>query len=528
MREKLQRFGGAMFTPVLLFAFAGLILSISIMFQNPLLVGNIAAEGTKWSNFWSIVETGGWTVFNQMEILFVIGLPLGLARKSRGRAALESFVIYVTFNYFVNQILVLHGASIGMEVVDGVVNGVGIKSIAGITTFDTGLIGAIGIGALTVYIHDKYFDTILPEWIGIFQGSSLVVIIGFFLAIPLAYLTFFIWPKVQFGIQSLQTFLSNSKALGVWIYVFLERILIPTGLHHFIYQPFIYGPAVVEGGIAQHWFTNLNEFALSTQSLKALFPAGGFALHNASKLFAPLGISMAFYATARSDKKKQLMSLLIPTALTSILAGITEPFEFTFLFIAPQLFLVHSLLAATLGMTLYLVGVVGDIGSGLISVMTQFIIPMSINHKKEIFLLLFVGLIFVLIYFLVFRFLILRYDYETPGREKDEEIKLYTKKDYKEKQGSQGITGSKDLNSHNLIKGFGGVENIQKINNCATRLRVTVGDSTKVLEDSFFMEMGAHGVVKKENAYQIIVGLSAPQIREDLEIEVDRILNEED
>lgn len=522
--QKLQRFGGAMFTPVLLFAFSGIILAVAIMFQNTLIVGDIATAGTMWANFWSIVESGGWTVFNQMELLFVIGLPLGLAKKANGRAALESVVVYMTFNNFVGKILDLMGPTFGVDFTQEAGGNSGIKMIAGIKTLDTNLIGAILIAAIVVWLHNRFFETKLPDFLGIFQGSSLVVMIGFFLMLPLAFLTAWGWPIIQGLISSMQGFLATSGTFGVWLYVFLERLLIPTGMHHFIYQPFIYGPAVVEGGITAYWLTNLSDFASSTTPLKELFPAGGFGLHNVSKIFAPLGIAAAFYATADPAKKKKTLALLIPTALTAVLAGITEPFEFTFLFIAPQLFLIHAALAATLGATVYALGVVGDVGSGLITMLTQFIIPMSINHLGTVLTLIGTGFAFSVIYFFVFRFVILKFDIKTPGRELEEEVKMYSKKDYRERQANgkeaPATGGAYAGSAAHYLEGLGGTANIADVNNCATRLRVSVKDETLVKEDGFFKAGGAHGVVRKGKAFQVIVGLDVPQVRDAFEDEM--------
>lgn len=522
--QKLQRFGGAMFTPVLLFAFSGIILAIAIMLQNTLIVGDIATAGTMWANFWSIVEAGGWTVFNQMELLFVIGLPLGLAKKASGRAALESVVVYMTFNNFVGKILELMGPTFGVDFAQEAGGDSGIKMIAGIKTLDTNLIGAILVAAIVVWLHNRFFETKLPDFLGIFQGSSLVVMIGFFLMLPLAFLTAWGWPIIQGLISSMQGFLASSGTLGVWLYVFLERLLIPTGMHHFIYQPFIYGPAVVEGGITAYWLNNLSDFASSTVPLKELFPAGGFGLHNVSKIFAPLGIAAAFYATADPAKKKKTLALLIPTALTAVLAGITEPFEFTFLFIAPQLFLIHAALAATLGATVYAFGVVGDVGSGLITMLTQFIIPMSINHLGTVLTLVGTGLAFSVIYFFVFRFAILKFDIKTPGRELEEEVKMYSKKDYRERQANGKTVpangGAYASSAAHYLEGLGGTANIADVNNCATRLRVSVKDENLVKEDGFFKAAGAHGVVRKGKAFQIIVGLDVPQVRDAFEDEM--------
>lgn len=524
MMEKLQRFGGAMFVPVLLFAFNGIILSLAIAFQNELIVGEIAATGTLWQEVWSIFESGGWTIFNNMELLFVIGIPLGLAKKASGRASLEAFVIYMTWNNFIAKMLELWGPSFGVDYSQEVGGVSGLKLIGGVKTLDTNLIGAIVIASLVVWIHNHFFEKKLPEWLGIFQGSSLVVIIGFLLMFPLALLTAWGWPSIQGVISQMQGFLAGSGTLGVGIYVFLERILIPTGLHHFIYQPFIYGPAVVEGGLERFWLENLSYFASTPGSLRSLFPGGGFGLHNVSKMFAPLGIGAALIATAKPEKRKQTIALIIPTALTAILAGITEPFEFTFLFLAPQLFAVHAVLAGLLGATLYALGVAGDVGSGLLTVITKFIVPMWANHSNAVLLVFGVGFVFSTIYFLIFRFAILKWDIKTPGREEKEEVKMYRKADYKEKKageksGKPAIAGANAFTERAeiFLEGLGGFDNITEVNNCATRLRVSVKDDELVKDDHFFKQGGAHGIVRKGKAFQVIVGMDVPQVRDQFE-----------
>lgn len=526
MMQKLQRFGGAMFAPVLLFSFAGIILSLSILFQNEMIIGSIAAEGTFWRNLWSIIESGGWTVFNQIELLFVIGLPLGLAKKASGRAALEAFVIYMTFNNFIAKILEIYGANFGVDYSLDPGGTSGLKLIGSVKTLDTNIIGAILIAAIAVWIHNRYFETKLPDWLGIFQGSTFVYIIGFFISLPLAFLTAWIWPTIQGGIFHLQGWMAGSGAFGVWVYVFLERILIPTGLHHFVWQPFILGPAAIEGGLEPGWLRSLGDIASNPAPLIEQFPLGGFALHNVSKIFAPIGIGAAFYATSKKEKRAEVLALVLPTAFTAIMAGITEPFEFTFLFIAPQLFLVHALLAATLSTTLYMFGVVGDIGSGLIAVLSKFIIPLWSNHSGAIITWLIIGLIFSAIYFIVFRFMILHFDFKTPGRESDdEEVKMYSKADYKEAKATSETSKGKSafaIQAAEYIDLLGGADNITDVNNCATRLRISVEDPEILTSDSAFKSIGAHGVVRNGKAIQIIVGLDAPQVRDEVDLELEK------
>lgn len=536
MMEKIQRFGSAMLAPVLIFAFAGLAVGIAIICKNEQLLGSIAAEGTGWYNFWSVWESGAWTVFNQMELLFVLGLPIALAKHAQARAVLEAGMVYLTFNYFVGTILSIWGTNFGIDFEQDITEsaaGTGLKMIAGIKTLDTGIFGAIIISAIVVWLHNRYFNTKLPDFLGIFQGTQFVYGLGFFLMMPVALAFCVIWPSVQTGIGSLQGFFVASGVFGVWLYTFLERILIPTGLHHFIYTPFVFGPAVTPNGITKDWVAALPQMAQSTAPLADLFPGAGFSLHGNSKVFAPIGIAAAFYTTARPEKKKETLALLIPVCLTAILIGITEPLEFTFLFLAPPLFAVHAFLAATLAATIYAFGVRGNMGGGLIDFLFQNWIPLWNNHAGTYITQIIIGLCFTAIYFLVFRFLILKFDFKTPGREIDGgETKLYTKAEYKEakKAGKLGAnaneagaatataTDSYTQRAQDFLALLGGAENITTVNNCATRLRVSVADETKVdASDASFKDVGALGVVRKGKAYQVIVGMDVPQVRDRFE-----------
>lgn len=519
MMQKIQRFGAAMFVPVLLFAFSGITVGISILFMNQDIMGSLANPNGLWYKFWFVIQEGAWTTFRQLPLLFVVGLPIALAKKAQARACLESLVIYLTFNYFISAILTLWGVNFGVNFDTQVGGTSGLTMIAGIKTLDTGMIGAILIAAIAVYIHNKHFETKLPDYLGIFQGSSFVVIIGFIVMIPTAFLMCLIWPKIQNAIGALQGFLSSSGVFGVWLYTFLERILIPTGLHHFIYGPFIFGPAVVENGIAAYWPNHLADFATTAHSLKEMFPAGGFALHGSSKIFGCTGIALAMYSTAKPEKKKVVAGLLIPATLTAIVAGITEPLEFTFLFIAPALFAVHAVLAATLAATLFAFGVVGNFGGGIIEWAAQNWLPLFKYHPGTYLTQIVIGLCFTAIYFFVFRFLILKFNFATPGREQDEEeTKLYTKADYKAKQAEiTSVKENKQSKAAKFLEALGGKENIEDVTNCATRLRVTVKDESKLASDKVFREAGAHGVVRNGKAIQVIVGLSVPQVREEFE-----------
>lgn len=512
--QKVQRFGGAMFTPVLLFSFAGIMVGLSTLFLNASIFGTAATEGHIWYQLWYMVQEGAWMVFRQMPLLFVIGLPIGLAKKQNARCVLEAFVIYVTFNYFLAAVLQFWGESFGVDYAAEAGGTSGLAMICGIKSLDTGMFGALIISGIVVWIHNRYFDKELPDWLGIFSGSSFVVMIGFFVMIPMAFIFAGVWPKVQAAIYMLQNFFKASGTIGVGLYAFCEKILLPTGLHHFIYAPFTLDSAVVPGGIEAYWALHLSEFANSTEPLKELFPAGGFELFGNAKVFAPIGITLAFYTTAKKEKKKQVLTLMIPAALTAMLTGITEPIEFTFLFIAPVLFLVHALLCACINAVMYLVGVSGAFGNGLIAWLSLNWIPCGKNHWQTYVIQVVVGLIFSAIWFLVFRFLIVKFNFATPGREEDgEDAKLYTKKDYREKKSS-----GNDLSyAAQILEFLGGKDNIIDVTNCATRLRVNVKDASLVHKEIEFKQIGAHGLSKNGTAIQVIVGLKVPKVREQFE-----------
>ncbi len=484
MLSQIQRFGGAMFTPVLLFPFAGIVVGLAILLQNPMFVGeSLTDPNSLFAQIVHIIEEGGWTVFRNMPLIFAVGLPIGLAKQAQGRACLAVMVSFLTWNYFINAMGMTWGSYFGVDFTQDAVAGSGLTMMAGIKTLDTSIIGAIIISGIVTALHNRLFDKKLPVFLGIFQGTSYVVIIAFLVMIPCAWLTLLGWPKVQMGIESLQAFLRSAGALGVWVYTFLERILIPTGLHHFIYGQFIFGPAAVEGGIQMYWAQHLQEFSLSAEPLKSLFPEGGFALHGNSKIFGAVGISLAMYFTAAPENR------------------------------------VHAVLAASMSTVMYLFGVVGNMGGGLIDqVLPQNWIPMFSNHADMMLTQIAIGLCFTLLYFVVFRTLILQFNMCTPGRE-DAEVKLYSKAEYKASRGqTTAAEPKKELDqAAGILQALGGVGNISSINNCATRLRIALHDMSQTLDDEVFKKLGAHGVFRSGDAIQVIIGLHVSQLREQLD-----------
>ena len=511
--QKIQRFGGAMFTPVLLFAFSGIVLGFSILFKTEAIMGDLAKPDTLWWQVWNLFEQGGWTIFNQLPLIFVVGLPIGLANKQHARCCMEAVMLYLTFQYFLSTILSQWGGTFGVDFAQEVGGTSGLALVAGIKTLDMGMIGALMVACIVIALHNKFFDTEIPEWLGTFSGASFVVIVGFFVLIPVAFASAYFWPMVQSGMTVFQDFVKNSGYVGVWLFIFMERILIPFGLHHLMYFPFFYDSALVAGGIQKYWAGSLSQMAASSQPLSEMAPLASLSLTGLSKLFGIPGIAAALYATAKPSKKKTVIGLLIPITLTSVVCGITEPIEFTFLFVAPVLYLVHSILAATLATVANMLGVVGWMTGGLIEISALNFIPLMANHWSTYLTLFGVGLVFMGIYFVIFRFLILKFDFKTPGREDEEEITFKTKAEFREK-----INGTGEMTlPEKILEAVGGAENIIDVTNCATRLRLNVKDGTLVQNDAYFKGIGTHGVSVSKNSVQVIIGLKVASVREEFE-----------
>ncbi|MDV7106385.1 alpha-glucoside-specific PTS transporter subunit IIBC [Vibrio sp. TH_r3] len=512
MKDVIQRFGAAMFVPVLLFPAAGMLLGFTVMLLNQDLFP-WATPGSTWHSISTILLQASLAVFKNMSLIFAVGLPIALAKVASGRAVLATLVSYITFNYVIGGILQFWGSDLGVNYVAGER---GLTEVGGILTLDTNLLGAILIASISVWVHNHYFERKLPNWAAVFGGTPLVVIISFPIMILLAVITSFVWPSIQDGINGLQTFLVNAGSFGVWLFTFLERLLIPTGLHHFVYGPVFYGPVAVDGGTVAYWIQHMQEFAASSAPLTEQFPQGGLMLTGMGKVFGCTGIALALYSTAKQENKKMVMGLVLGAAFTAILTGITEPIEFTFLFIAPALFALHALLSATMATIAYLLGVSGNFQTGLIDFVFQNWLPLGSNHMGTYVIQLIIGLSFTAIYFFVFRTLIVRYNIMTPGRD-DSEAKLYTKADYKESKSATSSTPTTDLSQANaFMEGLGGEQNIELLTNCATRLRIKVKDPELVKPTSYFQQHGAVNMVRSGDSFQVIVGLTVPQVREEM------------
>ena len=522
MLQKIQRFGGAMFAPAMLFSISGLMVGVSALATSADIVGDLAVYGTPWYVFWTIIQRGSWTVFKRLPLLFAVALPIGLAQMQPARCCLEALVAYFAYCFFLSEIIKLSGDNLGLKYPSSLTSASGITIIDGIKTLDTGIIGPLAVSATVVAIHDRFYDVKVPDWLGTFSGSSLVYLISFFAVFALAAISAAIVPSVYAVTETLRHALAGVGPFGVGIFVLLERALEPMGLHHLLYMPIYYDNLVINDGIYATWSSLLPILSHSTRPLNELAPWAGFTATGWVKLFGLPAIAAAFYSTAKPERRAGLRAILVPAIIASVVCGVTEPLEFLFMFTHPGLFLLYAVLSSCLATTMNLFGIVGIFSGGLMEMAAFNFIPLMRTHAGAYLLALGIGLAFSLIFFVSFRALILVYDLKTPGREDHvanrAAIDCLTGSDFAKEQSPNDEVDSRSDQDHVLaervIQLLGGVGNIVGATNCATRLRVEVADPSIVADNAAFVAAGAKGLIITGKTAQVIIGISVPRVKE--------------
>ena len=517
----LQRVGRAFMLPIALLPIAGLLLGVGASFTNEAtleaynLLG-IMGPGTVPYTVFSLLASVGTVIFDNLPLLFAMGVALGMAENEKATATLSAAIAFFVMHKTISTLLDISG-----KLAEGAMPEGTVANVVGIPSLQMGVFGGILVGLGVAWLHNRFYKIKLPTVISFFGGTRFVPIISTLAYILVGVLMFFLWPFVQTGIYALGDLVLRSGYAGTLIYGFIERILIPFGLHHVFYLPFwqtgVGGSAMIDGvmvyGAQNIFFAELASPNTTRFSVEACrFMSGKFPL----MIFGLPGAALAMYTCARPEKRKVAGGLLLSAALTSMLTGITEPIEFTFLFVAPILYVIHSVLAGLAYMLMHLLGVgVGMTFSGGLIDLTLFGILQG-NEKTNWLMIPLVGVAYFIVYFLLFRFLIRRRDYATPGREEgEEEVKLYTRADYNEKKNAQKSDGD-NATSQLILEGLGGTENIVTLDCCATRLRVTVKDENLVLDD-VLKESGARGVIRRGGGVQVVYGPQVSVIKSELE-----------
>ena len=517
----LQRVGRSFMLPIALLPVAGLLLGIGSSFTNETMLAayglnSVIHPGTLIYTILDVMSQTGSAVFNNLALLFAMGVAIGMARKEKEVAALSGAVAYIIMNTAIQAMINAAGGVDAMPANS-------TTTMLGITTLQMGVFGGIVVGLGVAALHNRFYKIELPQVLAFFGGTRFVPIISSIVYLVVGIAMFYIWPVVQSGIAALGALVLASGYAGTFIYGLLERALIPFGLHHVFYMPFwqtaVGGTAIIDGvtvtGAQNIFFAELASKSTTVFSVSATrFMAGKFPF----MMFGLPGAALAMYQCAKPEKKKAAGGLLLSAALTAFLTGITEPLEFTFIFVALPMYAVHCVLAGLSFMLMHIlnVGVGMTFSGGLIDLVLFG--AMQGNAKTHWIWVVVVGAVYFVLYYIIFRFMISKFNYKTPGRDDAEEVKLYTRADVNARSAASGSNApaGDDPVSALIVEGLGGTDNLSDVDCCATRLRCTVKDAALVRQD-VLKASGASGVICKGNGVQVVYGPKVAVIKAKLE-----------
>ena len=526
----LQRVGRSFMLPIAILPVAGLLLGIGSSFTNATTIEtyhltNILGEGTVLNALLMIMNKVGSAVFDNLPLIFAVGVAIGMAKKEKEVSALSAVIAYFVMNTAINAMLTITGQILDNgEIAESVLEGT-ITSVCGIQSLQMGVFGGIIVGLGVAALHNKFYRIQLPNALSFFGGTRFVPIISTIVYMFVGILLYFVWPVVQNGIYALGGLVTGSGYVGTLIFGLIKRALIPFGLHHVFYMPFwqtaVGGTMEVAGQMVQGG-QNIFFAQLADSANIAHFSADATRYFSGEFIFMIFGLpgaALAMYQCAKPEKKKAAGGLLLSAALACMATGITEPLEFSFLFVAPALFAVQVVLAGSAYMIAHMLNVaVGLTFSGGLLDFFLFGILQG-NAKTSWMRVIPVGIIYFFLYYFIFKFMIRKFNFKTPGREDDDtETKLYTKADVnarREAAQAETVT-SDDATSEAITRGLGGKKNISDVDCCATRLRCTVKDASRV-NDGILKATGASGVVHKGQGVQVIYGPNVTVIKSNLE-----------
>ena len=524
----LQRVGRSFMLPVAVLPIAGLLLGVGASFTNPTTIKtygleSVFGDGTVLNVLLTIMSAAGSTIFGNLPIIFAVGVAIGMAKAEKEVAALAAMISFFVMHVSCNAMLKITGSILpDGSIAPGVLEGT-IAESCGIMSLQMGVFGGIIVGIGVSILHNKYYKIILPDALSFFGGSRFIPIIStvafLFVGIAMTY----IWPVAQDIIFKLGGLVTGTGYVGTLIFGIIKRALIPFGLHHVFYLPFwqtgVGGSMMVDGQLIQGG-QNIFFAQLASPNV-AHFNADATRYFSGEFIFMIFGLpgaALAMYRCARPEKKKVAGGLLLSAALTSMLTGITEPIEFSFLFVAPILFAVQVALAGAAYMIAHMLNIaVGLTFSGGFLDLFIFGILQG-NDKTSWMLIIPVGIVYFFLYYFAFSFLINKLNLKTPGREDDdEETKLYTKADVNARNAAaKGGQGSVDELSQAITRALGSKRNITSVDCCATRLRCSVADSSLV-DQKLLKATGASGVIVKGTGVQVIYGPKVAVIKSNLE-----------
>ncbi|UOQ83856.1 glucose-specific PTS transporter subunit IIBC [Gracilibacillus salinarum] len=484
----LQKVGKALMLPVALLPAAGILMAFGTSFAQDQWVEKFPWFGNATvQKVLEVMSEAGGIVFDNLPLLFAVGVAIGLA-KGDGVAGLAAIIGYLIMNVTMGVF-----GDITMEMTSEPA----YASVLGVPTLQTGVFGGIIVGILAAYMYNRYFDIEMPQFLGFFAGKRFVPIITAFSALILGIVMFLVWPFAQNGLNAVSHFmLETNRTLSTFVFGVIERSLIPFGLHHIFYSPFWFefgsytnAAGEIIRGDQTIFFEQLKD---GVDFTAGNFMTGKFPF----MMFGLPAAALAIYHTAKPERKKVVGGIMFSAALTSFLTGITEPLEFSFLFVAPVLFGIHAVFAGLSFMTMYLLDV--KIGMTFSGGLIDFILFGVMPNRTDWWWVIIVGLVFAVIYYFGFRFAIQKFNLATPGRE--------------DEAADAEEEGEVDDRPYEILEAMGGKDNITNLDACITRLRVSVGDKGKVNKNRL-KQLGASGVMEVGNNIQAIYGPSSDTIR---------------
>jgi PTS system maltose and glucose-specific IIC component len=513
IRETLQTFAGAMMVPVILLVLVGFYVGIGAAFTNYIMPG----QGFVNSIFGMLIDMG-FTFMNYLPLWFSVGIAFTLAKREKGWAAFAGLVMFFCYITAIGSYAGAQGWNASTVSVENLLS-LGYSeqaalnfnalwgSVAGKFTFDMGIFSGIICGSVTAWLHNKFCQIKFSSTFAFFQGTKFVIILLTLAAVPLGIVTYYVWPILAAGLQALTSLITSSGLFGTWLFGFMDKALLPFGIHHLIAFPIEYskvgGTMMIDGTVFEGVRNIINGQAASPD-------ATGYIVRNFTtgrvlfQLAGLPGAAFAMYHCAKKENRKKVASLLIPTTLTLALVGVSEPIEYTFLFASPLLYWVVYAPITGLCYVLAELTKVSINGHALFFMIPNLFQPQKVHAMSLLYLL---PLTFAAYYF-IFKAMIKKFNIKTPGRGDDEdEIKLMSKKEYNQiKEGEASL-------ETRIVEAFGGAANIDSISCCATRLRVVVKDESLVVDDAAWKEhLQALGVVHSGTSYQIIYGVTVNTI----------------
>lgn len=517
----MQRIGKSFMLPIAILPIAGLLQGIAIALTNQSMIEayqleSVLGEGTLIYSFMLILKNVASAIFDDLPLIFAAGVSLGMAKKEKGVAVLSAVIAFFVMHTTINSMLMIDGqllsnGTVSSDVIQGT-----ITSMCGIQTLEMGAFGGILVGLGVSFLHNRYYKIEFPDVFSFFGGTRFVPIISTLVFIIVGIIMFYIWPIIQNSIYSLGHFITGTGYIGTFIFGIIKRCLVPFGLHHLFYLPFwqtaVGGTMVVDGTIVQGaqniFFAQMTDPNLVHYSVEATrYFTGEFIF----MIFGLPGAALAMYQCADFKNKKACGGLLLSAALTSMFTGITEPIEFSFIFVAPILFGVQVLLAGSAYMVAHILNItVGLTFSGGLIDFIMFGVLQG-QSKTNWMMIIPVGIVYFLLYYIIFKYLIIKYNLKTLGRDGYQEITVF-----KNSEKSKDENNPIDLQSVYVIKGLGGRSNFKELDCCVTRLRATILDMNKI-DEGLLKQSGAAGVVCSGEVIQVIYGPRASIIKAKLE-----------